>query len=182
MLGGIQVANHNIRQTPLTFGDQGILIEYVLHTVGVERHRSHQLADTLFDALGDDNFALAGQQFHGAHFAHIHTHRVRGATGFRFNRSQGCGRFCGGDIIGGTVTLGDQQFICVRGNFKYINAHVVNHLDNFFDLIGVGDIVWQMVVDFGVGQVTLFLAPGNQFFQARLLFNRVSHATTSLSK
>ena len=42
--------------------------------------RDHGLAAGL-DALGDGDFALAGEQLHRAHFAQIHAHGIVGALG-----------------------------------------------------------------------------------------------------
>ena len=48
-----------------------------------------QLANAFFDALGDDDLAFAGEQFDGAHLAHVHAHRVGGAAGFVSRRRPG---------------------------------------------------------------------------------------------
>ena len=45
-----------------------------------------------------------------------------------------------------------------------LDAHVVDHADNVFDLLGLDDAVRQVVVDFGVGQKALLLALGNELF------------------
>ena len=45
------------------------------------------------------------------------------------------------------------------------DAHVVDHVDNVFDLFRIDDVVRQVIIDFGVGQEALFLAAGNQFFE-----------------
>ncbi len=51
------------------------------------------LFQSVFDTLGDDNFTLAGQKFNRAHFAHIHTHGISGASDFGLNSRQGRRRF-----------------------------------------------------------------------------------------
>ncbi len=45
------------------------------------------------------------------------------------------------------------------------NAHVVDHVDNVFDLLGIDDVIRQVIIDFGVGQEALFLAARNEFLQ-----------------
>jgi hypothetical protein len=50
--------------------------------------RDHGLAAGL-DALGDGDLALAGKQFHRAHFAQIHSDGVIGALGGLFGRGFG---------------------------------------------------------------------------------------------
>jgi hypothetical protein len=45
------------------------------------------------------------------------------------------------------------------------NTHVVNHVDDVFNLFRINNTAWQMIIYFGVSQVTLFLATGNQFLQ-----------------
>ena len=64
------------------------------------RQSGQQLTDAFLDALGDDDFALAGEQFHRAHLAHVHAHRVGGAAGFGFNGGQRRCSFGSGDIVG----------------------------------------------------------------------------------
>jgi hypothetical protein len=51
--------------------------------------------------------------------------------------------------------------IGVRRGARDLDAHVVDHLDDVFDLIRIGDVVGQVIVDLGVGQVALLLALGN---------------------
>ena len=41
---------------------------------------------------------------------------------------------------------------------EHLNAHVVNHLDDVFDLIRLRNILWEVVVNFGVCQVALLFA------------------------
>ena len=49
------------------------------------------------------------------------------------------------------------------------NAHVVDGGDDLFDLIGVNHAIWQMIVDFSIGQVALFLAFDDKFANSGLL-------------
>ena len=77
---------------------------------------------------------------------------------------QGCCGFFGGGFVG--VGFGQQQGVRIRGTFKDVDAHVVDHADDVFDLFRIGDIFRQVVVDLGVSQVTLLTAAGDQLFQA----------------
>jgi hypothetical protein len=51
----------------------------------------------------------------------------------------------------------------------HLDAHVVDHADNVFDLLRIDDVVGQVIVDFGVGQVALFLALDDQGLDFGLL-------------
>ena len=93
------------------------------------------LVDPVFDTFGDVDFAFAGQQLYGTHFTHVHANRVSGAPDFRFHAGQNLcsGFFCVFiSVVGG---FSQQQIIGIRRFFHHLNAHVVDHLDDIFDLI-----------------------------------------------
>jgi hypothetical protein len=50
----------------------------------------------------------------------------------------------------------------------HLDAHAVDHADDVFDLFGIDDVVRQVIVDFGVGQVTLFQALADQLLDVGL--------------
>ncbi len=125
----------------------------------------HHIANAFLDALGNDDFALASQQLYGAHFAHVHANRIRSAAGVGLNSCQSGSGFSGGGFVSGGVALGHQQGIGVRCFFAHLNTHVVNHANDVFDLIRIGDVFREVVVYLGVSQVTLFLASCNEVFQ-----------------
>ncbi len=129
------------------------------------RNGRHYVADAFFDALGDDDFAFAGQQFNGTHFAHVHAHRVGGAAGIGFYGGQGSGGLCGSGFVGSGIAFGHQQGISVRRFFAHLDTHVVDHPDDIFNLIRICDVFRQVVVYLGVSQVTLFLASCDEVFQ-----------------
>jgi len=129
----------------------------------------HDFTDAFFNALGDFDFTFAGEQLNGAHLAHVHAHRVSSTARFVFYGSQYCSSFFGGDFVTTVRTFVHQQLFGIGGLFDHRDAHIVDHLDDVFDLIGVGNRIRQMVVHFGIGQVTLFLAKGDQQFQLGLL-------------
>ena len=47
---------------------------------GVAAERYFYRLQAFFNALRDANFALASEQLHGAHLAHVHAHRIGGAA------------------------------------------------------------------------------------------------------
>ena len=51
----------------------------------------------------------------------------------------------------------------------HLDAHIVDHVDDVFDLFRIDDVIGQVIIDLGVGQVTLFFATGNQQLQLGLL-------------
>lgn len=63
--------------------------------------------------------------------------------------------------------------------FGNLDTQTGNHTDDVVDLIGIGHIVGQCVVDFGVGDVAAFFAHNDELAQARTLFlNRQGRASS----
>src|SRR5262249_554091 len=62
-----------------------------------------------------------------------------------------------------------QQRFGIGGHFVDLDAHVIDHADDVFDLLRIDDVVGQVVVDLGVGQITLFFALDNQGLNFGLL-------------
>ena len=89
--------------------------------------------------------------------------------------------FGGGIVIrvrrGGIV---QDQAVRVRCLFMHRNAHVIDHVDNIFDLLGIDDVIRQVIVDLGIGQETLLLTLGDELFQLGLLI--FVHKTLRLIK
>ena len=54
------------------------------------------------------------------------------------------------------------------------DAHALDHHDDVVDLLGVGQLD-QVIRHFGVGQVSLFLAEGDQFLDLALLVSGFAH-------
>ncbi len=127
--------------------------------------RCHGFADPFLDALGDHDFAFAGQQFHRAHLAHVHAHRVGRASGLRFDRGQRGNGFVR-DVVGAGVAAGEQQRLGIRCLLEHLDTHVIDHLDDLFHLVRVGNILRQVIVHLGVGQIILFLALGDEILEA----------------
>ena len=128
-----------------------------------------QLVQAFFDALGDDDFAFAGQQIDRTHFAHVHAYRIGGAAGFVLKRGQHGHGFFGGDHVDAAADAAarEQERFDVRGRFVHHDAHVVDHADDVFHLIGIDQVFRQMVVDVGQGQVALIHALGDEFLDFR---------------
>ncbi len=59
-----------------------------------------------------------------------------------------------------------QQGFGIRRLVVDLDAHVVDHADDIFDLLGIQHVVREMVVDLGVGEIAAFLAEDDQVFQA----------------
>jgi len=129
---------------------------------GELRERVLDLVQAFLDALGDRDLALAREQLHRAHLAHVHAHRVRGAAGL-FDRRQYRHRFFRRRLVvlGGRGVL-QQQRLGIGRNFVHLDAHVVDHVDDVFDLLRIDDVVGEVIVDLGVGQEALFLALGDE--------------------
>jgi hypothetical protein len=126
------------------------------------------------DPLGDLDFAFAGQELDRAHLAHVHAHRVGGAAEFGVEVDAAASALLV-DVVGGDGRrrLGHQQRLGVGGHVVDLDPHVVDHADDALDLLGVEDVVGQVIVDFGVGEVAALLAEHDQVLQpglARLCF------------
>ena len=134
------------------------------------RERTLDLVEAFLDALGDGDFAFAREQLHGAHLAHVHAHGIGGAADFGIDgRQHGHGFFRRGFVVDG----GDRGFrhhrLGIGRDFMHLDAHVVDHADDVFDLFRIDDVVGQVIVDFGVGEVALFLALDDQGLDFGLL-------------
>ena len=134
----------------------------------------HRLAAGL-DALGDGDLALAGEEFHRAHFPQVHADRVIGALG----RLLGLG-------LGGNLLLNLDQIaalglglvlgllallLLVVGRFlglDHIDAHLAEHREHVFDLLGIDLLGGQHRVDLVVGDVTALLGGPDQLLDRRV--------------
>ena len=169
-LVGVDEAQKHVGQTGLAVAHPLVFAEDERGGLRETGEGGIDLLEAFLDALGDGDFAFPGEQFDGAHFTHVHAHRIGGAAEFAVHRDQGLSGFLGGSLVGfvdGVVV--QQQFVGFRGHFPDGDPHVVDHVDDVFDLIGIDDIVGQVVVYFGVGQVALFFAFGDQELELGLL-------------
>ena len=134
----------------------------------VQRDLLANVVEAFLDALGDADFALAGEQFDGAHLAHVHAHRIGGAPEFGIERSECRRGLFDGLFVGGGRGFGREQRVALRRLFVHRDAHVVDRVDDLFDLLGVDDLRGQVVVHLRVGEVALLLAKRDQLLQLRL--------------
>jgi hypothetical protein len=111
--------------------------------------------EAFLDALGDLDFAFAGEELDGAHLAHVHADRVGGAAEFGVDGGEGLLGFGFGLLVvhDGGRDFGHQQVFGGRGHVEDLDAHVVEGADDGLDLLGVDEVVGQVVVDLGVGEV-----------------------------
>ncbi|MCY1407068.1 hypothetical protein D9M71_223500 [compost metagenome] len=173
----VDVAAEDVGQAA-AFGDHAIVfVEDAVHRARELGDGAHDFADAFLDAFGDFDLAFAGQQFHGAHFAHVHAHRIGSPADIALYRGQGCGGLFGGGFVG--IRFGQQQGIRIRGCLEYVDPHVVDHADDVFYLFRIRDILRQVVVDLRVSQVTLLTTTADQLFETRLLLRFSGHNTLS---
>ena len=119
--------------------------------------RNHRLAASL-DALGNRNFAFARQKLHRAHFAQVHAHRIICAIGRLFGRGRGWQRRAGCfDQIGaGLFFLFALGLFLGRFGFGLflldnIDAHIIEHREHVFNLVGGHFLRRKHFVDFFMG-------------------------------
>ena len=101
------------------------------------------------DALGDFDFAFAGEQRNGAHFAQIHAHGVVGLLE-RARRQVELDIFA---LFKFEVLVGAEL-----GAVEQVNALCANGGDEVVEVVGGADLIWQDVVDIAVGEIAFFLA------------------------
>ena len=51
------------------------------------------------------------------------------------------------------------------------DAHIIDHVYDFFDLLRIDNIVGKVVVDLSISQVALILTLGDQYLQLRMLLS-----------
>src|SRR5690606_39929954 len=76
-------------------------------------------------------------------------------------RGQRGGRFLGRGVVDlavAGVVVAQQQRVGIGRDFVHLDSHAVDHADDVFDLIRIDEVVGEVIVDFGVGQVALFKA------------------------
>jgi hypothetical protein len=103
-------------------------------------------------------FALAGQQLDRAHFAHVHAHRVGGATELAVDRGQRRGGFLGGLVVGGDCRVSLRLVsVSVRVSCTEMPMSLIM-LTMSSICSGSTMSVGQVVVDLRIGQEALLLA------------------------
>ncbi len=117
----------------------------------------HDAELAAFDALGDFDFALAGEQGHGAHLAQVHADGVVGLL-------EGAGREVEFDVVGvfaglviGVAVVGVELGAAAAFG-EDIDALGVDGGHQVIELVGRGNVAGEEVVDFAEGEVALLLA------------------------
>jgi hypothetical protein len=121
------------------------------------------------DPLGDGDLALARQQFHRAHLAQVHAHRVVGAVelfGARCRPERDLARF-------GSPPPRWSPLLLVLGLFILddVDAHLGEHRHHVLDLFGRDLIGRQNLVELVVGDVALLAASPIIFLTAAWLMS-----------
>jgi hypothetical protein len=163
----VDEADDDVDQAALAGLDLLVLAQHELERHRVARQRRADGVETFLDALGDADFALARQQLDRTHLAHVHAHRVGGAAELRVDSGERSGGFLGSFFVGDD-RFREQQRLGLRGLLVNGNAHVVNHVDDIFDLLRIDDFAGQVIVDLDVSQKPLLLAARDQQLQLRL--------------
>ncbi len=155
-------AGNHLGHALLALGHLVVFLDQQLDRPREARQRGLHLVEAFLDALGDGDLALAGQQLDRAHLAHVHAHRVGGAADFGIDRRQHGHGFLGRGLVVGSGRSRRAQGLGIGCDLVHLDAHVVDHADDVFDLFGIDDVVGQVVIDLGIGQVALFLALGDE--------------------
>ena len=168
----IDEADDHVHETHLTGLHRFVVPQQQVIGARVAAERDLDGLEAFFDTLGNANFAFASQQFHGSHFAHVHAHGIGGAAELGVEIRQRGGGLFDGFFVGSGSGIGQQQGLGIRRFFVDRNAHVVNHVDDVFDLFRIDDFARQVIVDFSVSEVALLLAARDQQFELRLTLVR----------
>ena len=134
------------------------------------------LVEAILDALGNLDLAFAGQQLDRPHLSHVHAYGVCRAAEFGIHAGERRFGFLGGFLVSSRC-IGQRRGLGLRRLFIDRDAHIVDHVDDILDLFGIDNVVWQVVVDLDIGQVTLLFASGNQILQ---LLSLLAHANGCL--
>src|SRR3990167_9208884 len=173
----IDIATEHFNQAATFGGHTGVFAENAVDSAGEMSDSAHHLANAFLNPFGDFDLAFAGQQFHGAHFTHVHAHWVRRATDIGLHRCQRCSGFFSGCLVG--IGVGQHKGVRIRSTLVYGDPHVVDHADDVFHLLRIRNIFRQVVVDLCVSQILLLTTQGDQLFDTRLLLRFSGHNTLS---
>ncbi len=118
---------------------------------GRARDGLHDAELAALDALGDFDFALAGEQGDGAHLAEVHADGVVGLL-------KGAGREVELYVVGLFAGLG-LVLVAIASEFisgEDIDALGVDGGEKVIEIVGGGDVTGEKVVDLAVGEIALF--------------------------
>jgi hypothetical protein len=77
-------------------------------------------------------------------------------------------RFLNRLFVGRLGGLGLEQRLSIRCLFVHRNAHVIDRIDDVFNLLRIHDLGGQVIVHLRIRQVALLLATGNEELELRL--------------
>ncbi len=122
---------------------------------GRARDGLHDAQLAALDALGDFDFALAGEQGNGAHLAEVHADGVVGLL-------EGSGREVELYVVGLFAGFG-LVLVAVACELGFagedVDALRVDGGEKVIEIVGCGDVTGEEVVDLAVGEIPLFF-PG----------------------
>ncbi len=142
---------------------------------GRARDGLHDAELAALDALGDFDFALAGEQRNGAHLAEVHADGVVGL----FERA---GREVEFDVVGLFAGLG-LVLVAVAAELRFagedIDALGVDGGEQVVEIVGGGDVAGQEVVDLAIGEIALLFSCVDELvYIVFVLVNFFSHGYT----
>ena len=155
----------------LVFGDLVRAFENFNNRRRTGGNRLNHVLEAIFDALGDFDFTLTRQQLDRTHLPHVHAHRIGGTAEFGVNGRQRLLRLLLDiGVVGNRRRriFRHQQSFGIRRLVIDLNAHVAERADDALDLLGIDNVVRQVVVHLRVGQKTAILAQLDQRLEARL--------------
>ena len=156
---------------------------------GADRHRAardgeHHVLQTVFDALGDFDFAFAREKLDRTHFTHVDANGVRRAAEFAVDRRKGGFGFLFDVVLAhdGGVPL-HEELVLVGRTFVHLNVEGRHHAHDRFDRVVVDEARRNVVVDFGVGDVAALLAHADELEELRAaVFGRFLFRTVALGE
>ncbi len=146
------------------------VLELIAHRhdrAGDRRRAGDRLDDrqlAAFDALGDLDLALAGEEGHGAHLAEVHADRIVGLV-----------ECAGGQVeleLLGSFPSAVQQlvFAILLFGIDDLDPGAAERAEQIIELVRRRDVGGQELVDLVVQQVSLFLADGNELLHFIVFF------------
>ena len=135
----------------------------------------HVMLEAVLDALGDFDFAFAGQQLHGAHFARMYMRTGSVVYKFTVQLRNGLFGFFRHIVIG----HGRRGFVMINSSAAGASSNTWMPMSLIIATIlsialGIDQIIGEVVVDFGVGQIPAVLAEGDELLEAQAAGFRIN--------
>ena len=155
---------HELADAPL------VVLELIAHRhdrAGDRRRAGDRLDDrelAALDALGDLDFALAGEEGHRAHLAQVHADRVVGLV-------ERAGRQVELELLGPFAGAVEQLvFAILLFGIDDFDAGAAERAEQIVELVRRRDVGGQQLIDLVVEQVSLFLADGDELLHFIVFF------------